>query len=163
MAQDILKLLDSLEASVRLAFLASLNDIKGEIKLATIIRHLENGRLDNALSAIALDESFFTPFDEAIRTAYIQGGANALAGLPVIPDPFPVTALLSASTSETRALSSSSEPDLQSSSPVISSTLQEGPFDLFLSLECVQENPPETSPWTLSVESIEPREGEKED
>ncbi|MEO1189067.1 MAG: hypothetical protein AAFW60_08335 [Pseudomonadota bacterium] len=89
MAQDILALLDQLAPNVRKAFLVAINDIKSEAQMAVIIGAIQRRDIDAALQALNMDASFFQPLDDALRAAYLQGGANALAGLPVLPDPFP--------------------------------------------------------------------------
>lgn len=94
MANDILKALDALAPNVRAAFLASIADIKSEAQLSVIVGALERGDIEAALQALNLRAEFFAPLDDALRAAYLQGGANALAGLPVIPDPFPAGAWL---------------------------------------------------------------------
>lgn len=97
MAHDILKLLDKLEPKVRDAFLQSLRDITSEAQLAVIIGALDRGDFESALRALNLRPEFFSPLDDTLRAAYMQGGAEALAGLPRLPDPFRVGAWLRAS------------------------------------------------------------------
>jgi len=97
MAHDILKLLDKLTPKVRRAFLQSIADIKSEAQLAVIISAIDRGDVESALRALNLKPEFFAPLDDALRAAYMQGGAAALAGLPRLPDPFPAGAWLRAS------------------------------------------------------------------
>lgn len=85
-AKDILALLDQLAPSLRDAFLASIQDIKSEAQMAVLVRAIQTGNIDNVINVLNLDSSFFQPLDDALRAAYVQGGVNALAGLPVIPD-----------------------------------------------------------------------------
>ena len=89
MAHDILKLLDQLAPGVRDAFLRSIIDIKSEAQQAAIIGALLRGDIDGALDLVNLRPELFGPLDEALRAAYLRGGAEALAGLPRLPDPFP--------------------------------------------------------------------------
>ncbi|MBM2293750.1 hypothetical protein JQX09_17615 [Sulfitobacter pseudonitzschiae] len=109
MAQDILRLLDDLEPMVRKAFLAAINDIKSEAQMAVIIAAIQRKDLTAALAALNLDASFFQPLDDALRGAYLQGGVNALAGLPVLPDPFPGGAWLCGLMAATHAPNPSSK------------------------------------------------------
>ena len=105
MAHDLLKLLDKLEPKVRRAFLQSISDIKSEAQLSVIIGALRRGDIESALRALNLKPEFFAPLDDALRAAYMQGGAAALAGLPRLPDPFQVGAWLRASMAGTNAQS----------------------------------------------------------
>ncbi len=106
MAHDILKLLDQLEPSVRKAFLASIQDIRSEAQMAVIVGALERGDIPAALTALNLRPEFFAPLDDVLRAAYMQGGAEALAGLPRLPDPFPEGAWLRALMAAIRARNS---------------------------------------------------------
>lgn len=92
----ILKLADELEPQVRKAFLAAVNDIKSEAQIGLLISALEAGDIEGALRVLNLRPEMFAPLDDALRAAYLQGGAAALAGLPTLPDPFPEGALLRA-------------------------------------------------------------------
>ena len=94
----ILTLADELEPEVRKAFLAAVNDIKSEAQIGLLISALEAGDIEGAIRVLNLRPEMFGPLDDALRNAYIQGGAAALAGLPVITDPFPEGALLRALT-----------------------------------------------------------------
>ena len=88
MAKDILDLLDELEPSVRRAFLAAVQDIKSEAQMALLVGAYERGDIEGFLRVLNLRAAMFAPLDDALRAAYIEGGRNALAGLPVLPDPF---------------------------------------------------------------------------
>lgn len=103
MAANILKILDELEPSVRDAFLTAVADIKSSAQLSVIAGALDRGDIEAALHALNLRAEFFAPLDDALRAAYLQGGADALAGLPRIPDPFQVAALWRGLTGETPA------------------------------------------------------------
>lgn len=81
------KALALLEPQMRDAFLASVADVRSSAQLAVIVRALENGRIDQALAALNVDAAFWAPLDDAMRQAYLLGGRNAIAALPVIPDP----------------------------------------------------------------------------
>ena len=81
------KALALLEPQMRDAFLAAVADVRSSAQLAVIVRALENGRVDQALAALNVDPAFWAPLDDAIRSAFLLGGRNAIAALPVIPDP----------------------------------------------------------------------------
>ena len=102
MAHDILALLDRLEPTVRRAFLAAIADVKSEAQMAVIAGAIERGDFEAAFQALNLRQEFFAPLDDALRAAYLQGGAEALAGLPRIPGPFLRRASWRASTAATR-------------------------------------------------------------
>lgn len=79
--------LATLEPALRQAFLRAVADITSSAQLAAIVRALEEGRINDAVRMVAVDEAFWAPLDDAIRAAYLQGGRDAIAALPVIPDP----------------------------------------------------------------------------
>jgi len=90
MAKNILELLDELAPTIRAAFLQSLADIKSEAQMALLVSAYERGDIEGFLRVLNLRPEMFAPLDDALRAAYLEGGRNALAGLPAIPDPFPV-------------------------------------------------------------------------
>jgi hypothetical protein len=77
----------SLEPSVQKAFLAAVADIRSSTQIAVIVRALQEGRIMDAVNATAMPPSFWAPLDDALRGAYLMGGKDAIAALPVIPDP----------------------------------------------------------------------------
>lgn len=77
----------ALEPQMQKAFLAAVQDIRSNAQLAVIIRAIEEGRIADAVNAVAASPSFWAPLDDTIRLAYIMGGRDAIAALPVIPDP----------------------------------------------------------------------------
>lgn len=79
--------LKALEPALQQAFLAAVADIKSEAQLAVVARAIEEGRIADAIRAMGADEAFWAPLDDAIRAAYLRGGRDAIAALPVIPDP----------------------------------------------------------------------------
>lgn len=111
MAHDVLKLVDQLAPDVRKAFLEVINDIKSEAKISVIAGHLENGNIEAAVVALHLREEFFAPLDEAMRAAYLRGGADALSGLPRLFDPFLGSAWLLVLMGEIHAQKTGSEPN----------------------------------------------------
>jgi hypothetical protein len=82
--------LDRLEPQVKAAFLKAIADVKNAIQLKVIIDHLEAGRIDQAIAGLRLDDAFFDPLGRLLGDVYLQGGRDAVARLPAIPDPFPV-------------------------------------------------------------------------
>lgn len=85
--KNIRTTISQLEPVVRKAFLEAVDDIKSEAQMRAIVGALLEGRLDDALSALALGQEFYGPLDRALQESYYQGGIRAIAGLPVIPDP----------------------------------------------------------------------------
>ena len=77
----------ALEPQMQKAFLAAVQDIRSNAQLAVIIRAIEEGRIADAINAVAANSAFWSPLDDAIRGAYLLGGRDAIAALPVIPDP----------------------------------------------------------------------------
>jgi len=101
----LLDLLDKLAPDVQAAFLAAIEDVRSEAQMALIVRHISEGNIEQALNALNLRPEFFAPLDDALRAAYLQGGTEALAGLPLarLKDPFPAAAWLLGSMAEIRA------------------------------------------------------------
>ena len=87
MAKTILQLIEELEPAVRNAFLASVRDVQSEAQIAMLIGRYEAGDIEGFLRVLNLKGEMFAPLDDALRAAYLEGGRNALAGLPVLPDP----------------------------------------------------------------------------
>lgn len=79
--------LEALEPDFRAAFLRAVEDVRSNAQLAVIVRALEEGRVEDAVRSLGIQPSFWAPLDDAIRAAYLMGGRNAIAALPVIPDP----------------------------------------------------------------------------
>lgn len=100
---DILALAKKLEPSVAKAFIDSINDITSEAQLGLIYGHLASGDVTAAIAALHLRAEFLAPLDDAVRRTYLQGGIDALAGLPRFVDPR-VRGLWYASTVAPRAL-----------------------------------------------------------
>jgi len=100
---DIPTLLAKMEPRLREAFLAAVADIRSEAQIAVIVRALEGGRIEDALKALHLGAEFFAPLDDALVAAYLEGGRNAMAGLPALPSPFPQGVWSSALMAATRA------------------------------------------------------------
>jgi len=79
--------IDLLEPLIRRAFLQSIADLRSEAQIALVTDAIARGDTNKLYAVLNLDPSFFAPLDRAIQEAYTQGGIQALAGLPVIPDP----------------------------------------------------------------------------
>lgn len=73
-------LIDDLEPAVRAAFLASIQNIKGDAILSDIVSALKRGDIDAALSAIPLKAEYLAPLDRAMREAYADGGEWSIDG-----------------------------------------------------------------------------------
>ncbi len=107
---DIRDVIAAMEPKVAEAFISAIRDIRSEARLATIAAALEEGRIEDALRALHLEDEFFAPLDDALRAAYIQGGRDAMMRLPAITDPFPVPGWSSALTRALRRLRQTSGP-----------------------------------------------------
>lgn len=76
-----------LEPQLKKAFLAAVADIRSAAQILVITRALEEGRIADAVRAVSADPAFWAPLDQGLKSAYILGGRDAIAALPVIPDP----------------------------------------------------------------------------
>lgn len=74
-------LLDKLTDSVRDAILASLDDVRSTARMAMLVNAVEAGDTGRVLQILSLDDAFFGPLDDALRSAYLQGGRDATAAL----------------------------------------------------------------------------------
>ena len=79
--------LDAMEPALRAAFLQAVDDIRSAAQLAQLVDALEKGDIPRALAVLNVDPAFWAPLDDAIVAAYLRGGRDAIAALPVIPDP----------------------------------------------------------------------------
>jgi len=102
---ELARQIAALEPIIRDAFLAAIADIRSEAQIALVVDALEKGDVQRLVAVLNLEPEFFAPLDRAIQGAYIEGGARALSGLPVIPDPETGGKSLSASMRVTRARS----------------------------------------------------------
>lgn len=78
---SIEKIIDGLVPSVRNAFIQSIREIVDEANLALVVRLIEAGQIEQALNALNIRPEFFAPLDEALRSAYTAGGAEAMSGV----------------------------------------------------------------------------------
>lgn len=85
---DVLKMIDALAPGVRNAFLRAIAEIKSEAQQVAIMDALRKGDIDGAVDLVNLRPELFGILDESLRAAYMKGGADALASLPRLPDPF---------------------------------------------------------------------------
>jgi hypothetical protein len=81
--------LDLYEPQIKAAFLKAIAEVRNAIQLKVVLDHIEAGRLDQAVAALRLEDAFFDPLGRLLADVYLQGGRDALARLPAIPDPFP--------------------------------------------------------------------------
>lgn len=102
---ELARQIAALEPVIRDAFLQSIADIRSEAQMALVVDALERGDVNRLVAILNLDPTFLAPLDRAIQGAYLEGGARALSGLPVIPDPVTGGKSLSALTRVTRARS----------------------------------------------------------
>lgn len=79
--------LDAMEPAFRDAFLRAVDDLRSQAQMALLVDALERGDIQQAMAVLNVDPAFFAPLDDAIRAAYLRGGRDAIAALPVIPDP----------------------------------------------------------------------------
>lgn len=79
--------IDAMEPAFRKAFIAAVQDIRSNAQLSVVTRAIEEGRIEDAMRALNVDSAFWAPLDDTIRQAYLMGGRDAIAALPVIPDP----------------------------------------------------------------------------
>ena len=100
---DILAQFEKSHPTLYRAFMASINDITSEAQVAMIAGALERGDIGAAIGALNINPEMFQPLDDALRGAYLQGGRNALAGVPALTDPFLAGVRWFGSTSGTRA------------------------------------------------------------
>lgn len=85
--RQVERLLAEHQPAIRRAFLEAIRDVQSSAQLSVIARALEVGDIEAALSALNIRDEFFAPLDEAMRTAYLKGGADMLALLPKPPGP----------------------------------------------------------------------------
>jgi hypothetical protein len=67
-------LIDKLEPNLRQTFLDAVADWKSGVNYSELLRSLRNGDISGAIDALGLDQGALTPFAEAKRAAYVQGG-----------------------------------------------------------------------------------------
>jgi hypothetical protein len=86
----ILDLLKKLEPYVRDAFISSINDIKKNVSIDEISKHLADGRIDLVIESLQIEDAIFEPLARAIEESYFQGGRSAAASIPSGPSSFSI-------------------------------------------------------------------------
>ena len=79
--KTLLDLLDELEPQVRNAFLASIQNIKDDVRLSDVEAAIRRGDIEAAIDALNIRAEYMAPLDRALTTAYQDGGDFALAAL----------------------------------------------------------------------------------
>jgi len=76
--------LDKLEPELRRAFMNAIKDATSKTDMASLVRALDQGDLEQVLLALGVQPAMLAPFDDAMRSAYVQGGRDAVAQLPTV-------------------------------------------------------------------------------
>lgn len=79
--------LDRLEPAIRDAFLAAIDQITDAAQMRRLVAAIEAGQIEEAIEALRIEQGFFSPLNDAVRQAYLEGGAFAMAGLR-LKDPY---------------------------------------------------------------------------
>jgi uncharacterized protein with gpF-like domain len=77
-------LLEPYTKEVRDAFLASVQNLADGVDLGAVIRALDAGDLNAAVQALNIEAAAFTPYQQALSSAFQAGGAASAAALPVL-------------------------------------------------------------------------------
>jgi len=85
--KEIEAALSRLEPSIRDAFLAAIDQITSAAQMKRLVAAIEAGQIEEAIEALRIEQGFFSPLNDAIRGAYLDGGAIVLAGLR-LKDPY---------------------------------------------------------------------------
>lgn len=85
--RDIQDALDRLEPAIRNAFLQAIDQIASAAQMKRLVAMIEEGRIEEAIEALRIEQGFFSPLNDIVRTAYIDGGALVLSGLK-LKDPY---------------------------------------------------------------------------
>lgn len=75
------------EPVLQVAFLEAVADITSSAEIGRIVERLERGDIEGALTALHIEPAAFRTFEEAIRQAYLGGGAAATSGMPALRGP----------------------------------------------------------------------------
>lgn len=78
----IVELAEQLEPSMRDAFLGAVDNLRGDIKIGALAALLEQGKIDEALAALAVTPALFRGLETEIRRAYEAGGKATVASIP---------------------------------------------------------------------------------
>lgn len=71
----LIQQIEAMEPAIRDAFLRSVADIVGAANVTTLTRMIQQGRFEEILAAIDLTEAELSAVTEAVRNAYVAGGA----------------------------------------------------------------------------------------
>lgn len=85
--KEIEAALERLEPTIRKAFLEAIDQITSAAQMKRLVAAIEAGQIEEAIEALRIEQGFFSPLNEAIRLAYLDGGAIVLAGLR-LKDPY---------------------------------------------------------------------------
>lgn len=78
----LLQLLDSLQPSIRNAFLAAIADAREAAGLLQTADLLARGLVDDVIQALGIDEALFSQLTESVRSAYMAGGIQGISEMP---------------------------------------------------------------------------------
>jgi hypothetical protein len=78
---DIEALTSLWEPEIRRAFLSAVKDHRDRIDMAELVRRLEAGDIDGALSLASPEPASFLSLDRAIEAAFLAGGIASVAGM----------------------------------------------------------------------------------
>jgi hypothetical protein len=81
--RQIAALLKRYEAQTQAAFLEAMRAAAATVDFAALIAALEANDIARALDLLRINQQTLFPVGEAVRTAYLQGGASVAAGLPI--------------------------------------------------------------------------------
>lgn len=70
------------EPEIRKAFERAIQQAAGSVDEAALLRLLESGQVERAVELLRINRAIMFPFDEAIRTVFIAGGAMAVGDIP---------------------------------------------------------------------------------
>lgn len=76
-----------MEPRVRAAFLASIDDLVNNVRLDAFIQAIERGDVAEALRVLDIDQVAYAPLSNAIRDAYLEGGAVGAASMTGLKPP----------------------------------------------------------------------------
>lgn len=85
--KEIEAALSRLEPAIFEAFLAAIDQITDAAQMRRLVAAIEAGQIEEAIEALRIEQGFFSPLNDAIRQAYLVGGAFALSGLR-LKDPY---------------------------------------------------------------------------
>lgn len=85
--KEIEEALSRLEPAIRDAFLEAIDQITSAAQMKRLVAAIEAGQIEEAIEALRIEQGFFSPLNEAIRQAYLDGGVIVLARLR-LKDPY---------------------------------------------------------------------------